>query len=129
MSRNYNIGLDWLIDKTIAGVRAQEVNGDKTYHFVTVVGTLIVGCEGDCCSSSWFEQDSGLDTILGSPVLWAEEVPMGSFAPPTDEQEREADSLQTYSFVIKTAKGQAEIEMRNASNGYYGGYLTFALEA
>ncbi len=40
--------------------------------------------------------------------------------------EKEYDCLQFYGYKITTDKGDATIEFRNSSNGYYGGSIGIA---
>lgn len=75
---------------------------------------------GDCCSYSWIEHVSGLDALLGQEVLEFEEISMGE----VQHDNKHYDCLQSYSYKLKTAKGVFEVELRNDSNGYYGGDLS-----
>ena len=81
-------------------------NGDKWYLSAT----------GDCCSSSWFEHIEGIDALIGETInkVVDREMPEGR-----DDEEHE--HLEFYGWTLETAKGRCDIEMRNASNGYYGG--------
>jgi hypothetical protein len=91
---------------------------------------------GDCCSSSWFEQISGEEAlepgavlneiefislkkvIKHNPYLEYEKEDFEEFG--TDENK---DVEKFYGLKIITSKGYADVDMRNNSNGYYGGYI------
>lgn len=110
-------GFDALVFEKILAV-----HGDTdTLEFVTENGVIVYGCEGDCCSSSWFEHVSGIDNLIGHTVTNVEEISMNSITP---EEEKNYECLQQYGFRISTDKGYFEVDMRNSSNGYYGGYIT-----
>lgn len=86
-------------------------------RFETDRGTLTFSAEGDCCSTSWFESLD--DDAAGGEVTAVEE----STGPEPDEAAQVGhECLQCYFGVLKTTKGRATWEMRNSSNGYYGGY-------
>ena len=105
----------------LVGKKILALHGDgDTLEFVTPTGVLQYGCEGDCCSSSWFAHISGIDNLVGHTVTKTENIALDSITP-ADETGR--DCLVQYGFRISTDKGYFEIDMRNESNGYYGGYI------
>lgn len=70
---------------------------------------------GDCCSNSWIEH---LDNVPSDfTVIDTEEKEV------EEEASKEHECLKKYFYEIKTDKGSFTIEMRNSSNGYYGGWL------
>lgn len=79
---------------------------------------------GDCCSDSWIESvESPTEPEV---IVSFEEINI----PPSFEEkdtlkrtENEMDSLAFYFYKVTTEKGSYLIEMRNNSNGYYGGWL------
>jgi len=76
---------------------------------------------GECCSHSWFEQISGEEALeKGAIILDFSFVSMGEI-----DTEEKYDCLRQYGLKIKTDKGYADIDMRNSSNGYYGGHISF----
>ena len=77
--------------------------------FVYLVST------GDCCSNSWFEHVEGIDALIDKTILSVEEVDYVE----VDDSNREC--VKSYGFKFKTNHGTFFIEMRNESNGYYGG--------
>lgn len=76
-------------------------------------------CEGDCCSYSWFESLDGKDNLIGEVIL--EVIDKEENKPSESNEEHEC--LQFYGFTFKTVKGYCDLEMRNSSNGYYGGSI------
>ena len=108
----------------LAGVHILEANYDgKNLNMTLKNGENVVKMtwqpEGDCCSLSWIEHIEGVENLAGQTVLEAF----------TDEGERddahpEYDCLQIYFYKLRTTGGYLDIDMRNSSNGYYGGWLT-----
>jgi len=88
-------------------------------------GALTYGVEGDCCSSSWIEHLTVPPDIDGAVVdgFWES-------APVDDEKILDdGDVVTVYQFAFRTDKGEIIVEYRNASNGYYGGYLVGPIQA
>lgn len=80
-------------------------SGDK----VTMVA------HGECCSRSWFEHVNGTEFLLGEKVLDFKEIDM-------DKDINTDDGLlRFYRVELHTSKGVFELDLRNESNGYYGG--------
>lgn len=75
--------------------------------------------EGDCCSSSWIEHIEGVENLTGQTILSASAV-----NGPVEEDHPEYECLRTYFYKLVTTAGYLDIDMRNSSNGYYGGSLT-----
>jgi hypothetical protein len=73
--------------------------------------------EGDCCSETWFADIVGVEALLDSLIVLAEEVDVPDIA--DDRGRQESDSF--YGFRIFTTKGCCDFVYRNSSNGYYGG--------
>ena len=100
-----------------------ELSDDKRYLTIIVEDGQIFKyfTEGDCCSISWIESIEGLDDFIGSTVTSVENSCGSSFgntaAPDYDI------FTQVYFYKFKTSKGYFDIEMRNESNGYYGGSI------
>jgi hypothetical protein len=80
---------------------------------------FVYSAYGDCCSRTWVERVAGLDALRGEVVTAVEERELPHPTPIPDCYE----SLAVYCNVLKTLKGECEIEYRNDSNGYYGGSL------
>lgn len=67
---------------------------------------------GDCCSSSWFESVESFD--FNGAIRQVEMI---------NGPEREDGELKIYFCTIYSVSGRLCIEMRNSSNGYYGGWI------
>lgn len=87
--------------------------GREMFELVTSRGTLRAQSEGDCCSHSWFESVD-IDGIGG--VITKFEETGGVEVPSADHE-----CLQTYFGTVYTTTGRLCYELRNSSNGYYGG--------
>lgn len=113
----YDSFRDCLLGKTIEKIfldKRTEGN-DDLISFQTTDGLFSWETYGDCCSTSWIEHISGVENLMNAIVIDVEEV---------DGEEirnSEYEYLQVYFYKFKTSKGDAQIDMRNASNGYYGG--------
>ena len=106
-----------LIGKTIRAVTLDASRDELT--FTTDEAVVRYRAYGDCCSSSWVEHLSDTSAVIGSPV-----VSVSEYAPDTEVvAESDYDHIQQYGWRIQTAKGGLDIEMRNSSNGYYGGSM------
>jgi hypothetical protein len=107
--------------KLLEGHKILALHGDRdTLQFTTEFETLSYGCVGDCCSNSWFEHISGVEFLVGHTIVKTENIDMNSITP---EDEKGHECLQQYGYRLTTDKGYFEIDMRNSSNGYYGGYI------
>lgn len=82
--------------------------------------------EGDCCSDSWIEHIESPpkpEKIISMEEI---EIPPSYDCDESNTKKRNPDhmdSVQFYFYRINTENGSYLIEMRNNSNGYYGGYL------
>lgn len=78
---------------------------------------------GDCCSESWVEH-------IDSPqkpekIVQIQEIQISGYEP-TEYKKKSKESidvLDCYFYQIVTEGGSYLIELRNDSNGYYGGWL------
>jgi hypothetical protein len=111
-----------LIGKTVTQVRFSK---DKDLIVFETVGedslpyNFGFQAEGDCCSSSWFEHINGLSALIGQKVNNVVERNL-----PDPPESKNYECLQLYGWTLETSLGRFDIEMRNESNGYYGGYIT-----
>ena len=113
----------------IVGHRVAEVDAsdDSKLRIVTDKGMWTLEAEGDCCSHSYWYADAfeGLDNLIGQVVTSAEDRDDGDREEVLDEEDTTgyggSDCRQTYALVMNTANGTCVLEMRNDSNGYYGG--------
>lgn len=81
---------------------------------------------GDCCSDSWIEHIELV--IFPCKLIDIKEIDLPddyekNVNPTTTEHEEY--EMKYYFYEIVTDKGAIAIEMRNSSNGYYGGSLTY----
>ena len=83
-------------------------------------GDITARTEGDCCSYSWIE--SVELPARGFPCV-VQEVREVDLPWPTPD--RSFDVLSDYGLRIVTNNGDIDIDYRNDSNGYYGGWLSF----
>jgi hypothetical protein len=112
-----------LVGKTVVKVLANpeltalafELNDGTTMYFQAY---------GECCSESWFNHFSGLRALLGATVMNYEQIDMKDVAP---SGRQECD--QVYGQKLTTTQGIVDIELRNSSNGYYGGYVRDVTDA
>lgn len=119
-------GLEKLVGMTVTNVQAIKgtdvvlirAYGKSPYDGVT----FVIGCEAECCSRSWFEHVSGVDALY-TPGPYASDTVVTSvrFIEMPDVVDRHDEFVQCYGLEIRTNKGRFEIELRNESNGYYGG--------
>lgn len=82
---------------------------------------LFLCAVGDCCSRSWFEHVEGVDALIGHQILRVVEREM-----PPPSSDAHSDVTRYYGWTIETARGRCDIEMRNESNGWYGGSVYIA---
>lgn len=105
-----------LVGKCVIGLFKRK----DIYIFMLEDGTgIAVDAEGDCCSKSWIEHISGTDHLLNQLITRTETTN----CPCIDNNDN--NYIKAYSYKIYTNKGICELEMRNSSNGYYGGWLNF----
>lgn len=122
MAHPSELGLEQLIGRLILSVHLSD---DATLiQFETDAGLRsFYAWTGCICDESWFNHFSSVDLLLGQRVrdviVRAEKEDLGT--------RQEVDKI--YGFTIVTPLGYADLEMRNSSNGYYGGMLTLVDDA
>jgi hypothetical protein len=84
------------------------------HHFMAV---------GDCCSQSWVEHIDGVEVLSSATITEMEDV--GGDEDETLCNQDGHEYVKVYFFKFKTTLGYATIEMRNSSNGYYGGEMQY----
>lgn len=115
--------------ETLVGAKVKGVYlyADNTLAFDTDKGILAYNAVGDCCSNSWFEHVSGINNIEGHTVIRIDDFDINEVIPDWSELKtmdlNTENEIKYYGFRIVTDKGYFEIDMRNSSNGYYGGYV------
>ena len=105
--------------KTLEGktVRAILINHEKDLIRLICDGpALFLSATGDCCSRSWFEHMTGVEALIGHAINAVIERPM-----PGDKEETPDRVIRFYGWTLETSRGRCDIEMRNESNGWYGG--------
>ena len=100
-------------------------NDNYSVTLTTDKHVVVLHAEGDCCSNSWFEHVDDMGAVGGNITEFTNEgMPEGFVQAPDTEYE----CLQYYFMTLKTTKGRVHLEMRNSSNGYYGGYIGVDLD-
>jgi hypothetical protein len=120
--------------------------------FTTDRGPITFEVEGDCCSHSYFHDFFGVSHILNNgpiteftpvdlqpgdpghpkPALYPGDQDASNVFEALNEPEDDyADHIQVYGYRITTEHPQfgpvsSAFAFRNASNGYYGGYMLLA---
>lgn len=113
-----------LAGKTITSINGLE-EGSEEATFVCSDGTKYIMFHGqECCESvSIDDVCGGVEDLIGTPVLKAEEVSSDA----SDEMREDADCSATWTFYhIHTIKGTVTIKWYGTSNGYYSEKADFA---
>lgn len=84
--------------------------------------STIISATGDCCSTSWIEHMEGVENL--DAVIT--DVKCAQINEVTVQEYYEV--IKTYSYTITTPLGECKIELRNNSNGFYGGELEMGLK-
>lgn len=108
----------------LEGAKVNDIYVDASHESIALYtdkGTFYLDAYGDCCSHSWYEHISGVDALKGQVIRSVQEIGLGEVMPRAETEYQEY--VQAYSIKFTTDKGYFEIEMRNSSNGYYGGYV------
>ncbi len=97
---------------------------NQELHFVTENGRVFAFCtEADCCNFVWFEHLNGVTFLLNGVVQSSEAKNWNELG-----EDDSGNYLEQGFWTIKTNKGDFDIEVRNAHNGYYGGIVVPMLE-
>ncbi len=117
------MALEEIIGKKIIDI---ELSDDKsTIYFFTENEKIIYATFGDCCSESWIESTDKFDfpfTAINCNEKYVGEEKVTKEESKSDDDDR---YLKQYFYEIISDKGMFSIELRNESNGYYGGSLDF----
>ena len=118
-----------MIGKTIKEVWLGAESGYDTWIQLKLANeTSAYGVvSGDCCSTSWIENVElparGFPcTIIACRELELPDMDDDVMGNPTEFQ---GECIQYYGFSIATDRGELVIDYRNASNGYYGGDISW----
>ena len=122
-SKKEYINFEDLLGKTLVSVDVCDDGGD-VITFLTDDGTkYVMYHEQECCESVSIESIEGeLSSLIGNPILLAEEV---SESGKIDPEDTWSDS-QTWTFYkLATIKGYVDIRWNGSSNGYYSESVDF----
>jgi len=88
---------------------------------------FVYSTEGDCCSYTWFETITNPENMIGQKILGIEEKDMSDCCKDSAacDKCKDHEVVQVYGLTFKTQKGYTDIEYRNSSNGYYGGWCSY----
>ena len=102
-----------------------EWNEDEIKIFTKCGDTYSATAQGECCSESFICHID--EPVLGAEIL---DDTMREIDLPSQEnicslprKDHENDVETQYFYKLRTTKGDLIVEMRNYSNGYYGGWL------
>jgi hypothetical protein len=106
-------------------------DNNQFIQFHTDKGIFAFFTNADCCSESWINHVSGLQSLINNLIIKIDYVEMSELIEGQLGHSGRQQVDIIYSFKFFTKDGVCEFEMRNSSNGYYGGYLqrTFTREA
>ncbi len=100
---------------TIKDVVLDRNGGELTFTSTENV-KLTLQLTGGCCSSSYFDKDSGADAkaLTGSTLTSIESSYISS--------DGDADiDVKTYALLLRTSESSCSLMWHNSSNGYYSG--------
>lgn len=114
------IGISALLGKTLSSV---EKIGDEEIVFTTNEGRVFKMFHSqDCCESVTIDDIEGdLRSLVGNPILVAEEVSNSESRDPSQEYE----SFTWTFYKLATIKGHVDIRWFGSSNGYYSEEVSF----
>ena len=103
---------------------------ENNLKFETDKGNFVFTVNGDCCSSSYFYDFTGVEKLLNKEVKKVEEIELDT----KGKHEVNHDQLSCYGFRFITEHPEfgelsSVMSFRNDSNGYYGGSLSSAKES
>lgn len=103
------------------------VENSMNYYIVFISGDkeYIYAAQGECCSESWFYHILGIDCLIGHTVQKVDEIDMGEI----DDGLTRQGYDKLYKITLTTESGYCDIEFRNSSNGYYGGWCSYTESA
>jgi len=107
-----------LIGKTITKIKISEE--DTMIAFYCSDGKRFVyDALGECCSTTWFADITGIEDLLNQEVLSVENLEV----PWVEDGRCRQEYDEFYGISVKTIKGNATFIYRNSSNGAYSGRL------
>lgn len=113
-------------DKEMIGKQVVKITSDGDsvtfHHSDNEYDSTTYNANGDCCSNSWIEH---FDEVTSPETIVSfEENEIDPYVPDSTKTDNYEECMQYYFYKLKTDKGEYNIEMRNSSNGYYGGWLS-----
>lgn len=109
----------FLEGKTVTKISSER---DDVLIIHTTDSDIEFHCQGDCCSHSWIEHFSSPTEPEVIVEFKQVEVPP-TFVESKTKTDNYEEEVQYYFYELVTEKNTYQIEMRNSSNGYYGGWL------
>jgi hypothetical protein len=106
----------------LTGLQVEKVwiNDEKTkLKLKTSRCWYVLATEEDCCSESWIEHVDGLRGLFDNPINGTEEVRIGEVI----ATRQDFDQLYSFTILLDGYPNKFQIEFRNSSNGYYGGWM------
>ena len=124
-----------LVGKTLIEIRKDVKSNDDYLMFITDQGEQYkLYHEQDCCESVDLDDIVGdLDDLIGTPILYAEEISNNADASgkvqyaflPTEARNSYDESYTWTFYKISTIKGSVTLKWYGYSNGYYSESVTF----
>ncbi|MBD9542901.1 hypothetical protein IB276_25990 [Ensifer sp. ENS04] len=113
-------GVAVLLGKTLTEVR--QVDNEEIYFTTSEGETYMMYHSQDCCECVYIEDIEGdLQSLVGNPILVAEEVDSGDRGPVSGY-----DESYTWTFYkLATINGHVDIRWYGSSNGYYSESVDF----
>ena len=118
MSESLDNKLERLKGKILIGIKLD--NNDLIIE--TTTENISFHPYAECCSNSWIEHFDEVKEPSEIIEMKEIEIPPSFEEKPTKTDNCE-EEMSYYFYEITTDKGSYMIEMRNSSNGYYGGSL------
>lgn len=106
----------------LIGAVVREISYTKdcdSFEIRTDRGEMAFQAVGDCCSQSWFQAFDDFEILIGRHISSIEE--RVEERDTTGNMEAQQEETNLYGCVFSCASGSAYLELRNDSNGYYGG--------
>ena len=106
------------------------IANDDVLEFVALDGRNVkVQLIGDCCSSSYFDDNSKVDAkgLFGERLMTLESTGRDPGEPDPNDEEDYPRTLY-YALIIRTDKQSITVDWRNVSNGYYRGWTNIFVD-
>jgi len=114
------VSFSTLLGKTLTEVR--QVGNDEIFFTTSDGDAYRMYHSQDCCESVTIDDIEGdLQSLVGNPILVAEEVSNSDSRDP----EQEYDSFTWTFYKLATIKGHVDIRWFGSSNGYYSESVDF----